>query len=175
MLTSSAVSPRVAECYGRYRGQLWAAFYAMCSDPERAWEAVQEAFLRLQEQTGQVIRDERAWLLQVGKNWLRDGSRRRSQGACVEANLDGVTSPALDPSGAAARDELRDHVGLALGRLRSEDREVLTLRYALGWSSPRIAEVLGIRVASVDMRLCRARQRLATELRSLGVDAECLG
>jgi RNA polymerase sigma-70 factor (ECF subfamily) len=165
----------VADCYSRYSRELWASFYGMCSDPECAWEAVQEAFLRFQSQSGAAVRDERAWLLHVGKNWLRDFSRRRRNGEVTAHDLTGVSAATLDPPSAAARDELREHVGCALSRLRTDDREVLLLKYALGWSSPRIGEVLGLRVAAVDMRLTRARQRLAVVLDEIGVDAECVG
>lgn len=173
-MSTPSLSPHVADSYRRYSRELWATFYSMTSDPERAWEAVQEAFVRLQEHTGQVIRDERAWLLQVGKNWLRDFARRKQQSARVAADLEGMTSSTLDPAGVAARDELRQQVGVGLAQLRSDDREILLLRYALGWSSQRIAEVLGIRVTAVDMRLTRARQRLGMILEELGVDAECV-
>jgi len=172
-MSTPALSPQIADCYQRYARELWASFYGMCSDSERAAEAVQEAFLRYQTHRHIGVRDERAWLLHVGRNWLRDFSRRRRNSESA-ADLTNVTATNLDPAGVAARDELREQVGFALGQLRNDDREVLLLRYALGWSSPRIGEVLGLRVAAVDMRLTRARQRLAVVLDELGVDAESL-
>lgn len=170
-MSANALSPHVADCYRRYARELWVSFYGMCSDSERATEAVQEAFLRFQSQAGAAVRDERAWLLHVGRNWLRDFARRR-RNAERAADLTDVSAAALDPAGVVVQDELRQQVGLALSQLRNDDREVLLLRYALGWSSPRIGEVLGLRVAAVDMRLTRARQRLAVVLDELGVDAE---
>jgi RNA polymerase sigma factor (sigma-70 family) len=174
MSTSAAVSPHVADCYERYSRELWASFYGMCSDPERAWEAVQEAFLRFQSQSGDAVRDERAWLLHVGRNWLRDFARRRRNAEVAVQDMTAVIAGTLDPPGVAALGELREQVGRALSQLRIDDREVLLLRYALGWSSPRIGEVLGLRVAAVDMRLTRARQRLAVVLDEIGVDAESM-
>ncbi len=167
-----AGTPRVAECYREHSQDLWTCFYRLCSDPERAWEAVQEAFLRFQGPAAHDIRDERAWLAHVGRNWLRDFSRRKQNSEVAAESLAGVASPTLDPVGSAVRHELREQVGVALAALRSDDREVLVLRYALGWSSARIAEVLGIQVAAVDMRLMRARQRMAIALEELGVNAE---
>lgn len=167
-----AGSPRVAECYREHSQDLWAFFYRLCSDPERAWEAVHEAFLRFQGPGVKNVRDERAWLAHVGRNWLRDFARRKQNAETAAASLEGVASPSLDPVGTAVRGELREQVGVALGALRSDDREILLLRYALGWSSARIAEVLGIQVAAIDMRLMRARQRMAIALEKLGVNAE---
>lgn len=167
-----AGSPRVAECYREHSQDLWTFFYRLCSDPERAREAVQEAFLRLQGPGAKDVRDERAWLAHVGRNWLRDFARRKQNSQAITASLEGVASPNLDPARAAVRDELRQQVDVALMALRSDDREILLLRYALGWSSVRIAEVLGIQVAAIDMRLMRARQRMALALEKLGVDAD---
>jgi RNA polymerase sigma factor (sigma-70 family) len=171
MSTPVLTSP-VDDCYERHSRALWASFYGMCSDSERAWEAVQEAFLRYHSQTGAAVRDERAWLLHVGRNWLRDFARRRQNAELAADDLSGVTAKTLDPASVAVLVELREKVGRALSQLRTDDREVLLLRYALGWSSPRIGDVLGLRVAAVDMRLTRARQRLAVVLDELGVDAE---
>jgi RNA polymerase sigma-70 factor (ECF subfamily) len=52
--------------------------------------------------------------------------------------------------------------------MREDDRQALVLRYALNWSSARMAEVLGVSAAAVDMRLSRARRRLAELLREDG-------
>ena len=48
-------------------------------------------------------------------------------------------------------------------------REVLTLRYALDYSTQQIAEALAINATAVHMRLSRARQRLAERLAAQGV------
>ncbi|MDP1796595.1 MAG: sigma-70 family RNA polymerase sigma factor [Planctomycetaceae bacterium] len=167
-----AGAPRVAECYREHSHDLWTFFYRLCSDPERAWEAVHEAFLRFQGPAAKDIRDERAWLAHVGRNWLRDFARRKQNAEATAESLESVASPALDPVGTMVRAELREQVDLALATLRSDDREILLLRYALGWPSARIAEVLGIQVAAIDMRLMRARQRMAMALEKLGVNAD---
>lgn len=36
----------VDQFYREHSRELWALFYGMCSDPERAYDAVQESFLR---------------------------------------------------------------------------------------------------------------------------------
>ncbi|MFM7922979.1 MAG: RNA polymerase sigma factor, partial [Planctomycetaceae bacterium] len=67
-----ARSEEIACFYRENSRELWAIFYSMCSDPERAHDAVQEAFVRLYDHQGEPVRDLRAWLLRVGQNWLRD-------------------------------------------------------------------------------------------------------
>ena len=69
-------------------------------------------------------------------------------------------------------DETQALVREKLSELKAEDREVLVLRYAMGWSSIRIGESLQTSAAAVDMRLSRARRRLAAVLEDAGVSDE---
>ncbi len=167
---------RVEQNFQEHGRELWAMFYAVCCDPERAWDAVQHAFLKLQEQNGTPIHDARAWLLQVGKNWLRDVARRREYAwrAPQGTPWDDVADHGPDPSGSVEKADLLQQVRRVLGEMKVEDREVLLMRYALGWPSARIASTLESSVQAVDMRLSRARQRLAQLLAAAGIDAECL-
>lgn len=158
----------VEQVYERLAHELWALLYAQCCDAERAYDALHEAFLRLQEQNGTPIRDERAWLLRVGRNWLRDVARRQRVAARSVPHLDHVPDSRAEPSSTVADDELHSRVRKGLTQLTSNDREVLVLRYSLGWSSARIAMVLDSTATAVDMRLSRARRRLADLLEQNG-------
>lgn len=165
-----AWTQQVAIWYDSCARELWALFYTICSDPDRSTEAVQEAFLRLQEHDGEPIRDPKGWLLFVGRNWLRDQARRKASRVKSNVDFHDLTEKHSGPEEEFFRHELQASMRAALARLREEDREVLVLRYALGWSSQRIGEQLGVRAASIDMRLTRARQRLATILTSLHIE-----
>ncbi len=169
---SATWTERVEAVYRDQARELWAMFYAHCGKPERAYDALQEAFLRLQQQPEGDILDLRAWLLHVGRNWLRDQARRKSSGTVQSDSLDSRGGSEAEPIDSLIGEELRGQVREALHRLRDDDREVLVLRYALSWSSQRIAETVGSTPAAVDMRLSRARQRLATELEKMGVRHE---
>lgn len=161
---------KIEKLYREQGRELWALFYAQCSDPERAYDALQESFTRLQEQNGKTIRDMRAWLLQVGRNWLRDVARRQKVAAKPTEHLDHLGNEQGDAYETLAREELRDEVRKAMSQLKSADREVLVLRYSLNWSSNRIAEVLETTSSAVDMRLSRARKRLAEILEKAGIE-----
>jgi RNA polymerase sigma factor CnrH len=169
---TSAWSAEVESLYRSQARELWALFYVQCCDRERALDAVQEAFTRLQQQNGEPIRDKRAWLLKVGRNWLRDVARREKVAARSVETLDYIAASAADPSFVLEQAELQSLVRDGLTQLRSEDREVLVLRYALDWPSNRIGTALNISPAAVDMRLSRARKRLAEILGNTGVDHE---
>lgn len=162
----------IEQLYKDQGRELWALFYAHCSDPERAFDALQESFLRLQAHKGEPIRDVRAWLLRVGRNWLRDVARRKSSSTRLTDRLDEQSAKPVEPSSLLEGQEIQAEVRKALTELKDEDREVLVLRYALGWSSNRIAVTMDSSAAAVDMRLSRARRRLAAILEEAGVGHE---
>jgi RNA polymerase sigma-70 factor (ECF subfamily) len=75
-----------------------------------------------------------------------------------------ITGSTTGPSAQLRRDELRDHVRAALGKMRAADREVLVLRHLEGLTSREIAEVLNKSEGAVNTRhvraLCRLRELL---------------
>ena len=152
--------------------ELWAIFYSQCSDPERAYDAVQEAFLKLHSYSGEPIRDPRAWLLRVGQNWLRDVARRKSSSCKLSATLDEMANDRFAPEDILASEENRDAIREALQQLLEDDRKVLVMKYALDWSSAKMAKAMGCSAAAIDMRLSRARRRLAEQLGEQGYDNE---
>lgn len=167
--------PQEIEAVYRDQGrELWALFYSQCSDADRAYDALQESFSRLceHENKGEKIVNHRAWLLQVGRNWLRDVARRQRVAAKPTEHLENIVSEYEEPAGSFVQEELRGQVRTALIELKPKDREVLILRYSLNWSSIRIAEVLETSAAAIDMRLSRARKRLGEILEKAGIRYE---
>lgn len=149
--------------------ELWAIFYSQCSDPERAYDAVQESFLKLHAYSGEPIRDPRAWLLRVGQNWLRDVARRKSSSCKLTSTLDEMTNTErFEPEELMASDENRESVREALKMMIEDDRKVLVMKYSLNWSSAQMAKVMVCSAAAIDMRLSRARRRLAELLEEQG-------
>lgn len=149
------------ELYSTHARELWAIFYSVCGDPERSHDAVQESFLRLQAYTGETIRDKKAWLLRVGHNWLRDVARRKSSSCRLSPHLDEMAQQPISPAALMESEENRAAVREALQRLLEDDRKVLVMKYSLGWSSAQIAIAMDSSSTAIDMRLSRARRRLA--------------
>ena len=152
------------ELYRRFGRELWARLYAFCCDRELALEATQEAFLRLRQLTPAGVRDFRAWLYVVAKNWITDGLRRKNFLDPRNDALAAVASGESDPAAVAIGKEMCERVRKGMASLRDEDREVLVLRYSMDWPSERIGQVLQIAASAVDMRLSRARKKLAEVL-----------
>lgn len=164
--------PELDELYVQHSRELWAIFYSQCSDPERAYDAVQESFLKLHRYEGDAIRDARAWLLRVGQNWLRDVARRKSSSCRLSPSLDEIARANVSPQDVMSQDENRMAMREALSGLIEDDRRVLVMKYSLNWSSAKMAVVMDCSPAAVDMRLSRARRRLAEQLEEQGYDHE---
>ena len=159
--------------YQRHNREVWASAFARRMDTHAALDIMQEAFARLWQQweDGTEILNPRAWLLRVARNLAEDHAKSafRRNGTQPPELMNGVGSTAPQPLDELVRDESFAQIRALLEELAPTDREILTFRYALDYDAPTIAELLGINVTAVHMRLSRARQRLADRLAALGV------
>ncbi|MFO0937262.1 MAG: sigma-70 family RNA polymerase sigma factor [Gemmataceae bacterium] len=159
--------------YSLHHREVWAVAYARRPDAEGAMELMQEAFLRLWRawSAGETIDSPRAWLMRVVRNLAEDEAKSsfRKNGTQPPEFLKGLRSGDAEPDDTMVKHEQFEQVRSILLELAPADREVLTLKYALERDATEIAEVLGINIAAVHMRLSRARQRLAERLTAAGV------
>jgi RNA polymerase sigma-70 factor (ECF subfamily) len=159
----------------RHRRPVHLHAYRLLGSLDDADDALQETLLRAWR--GLDGYDERgamsAWLHRIATNVaLRMIERRRDQHAPVDAHLqpypDRFLDEAADPSaGPEDRAVLRETAGLAyiaaLQLLPTNQRAVLVLRDALGWSARDTATLLDMTVPATNSALQRARDRLARE------------
>jgi RNA polymerase sigma-70 factor (ECF subfamily) len=169
---TTAIQERFDNLYATHQKEVWALAYARWMDADSALDITQEAFLRLWKQMegGERIQNPRAWLLRVARNLAEDHAKSafRKNGTQPPELLNGLRANGMAPLEKLERDERFSRIRELLDDLSVGDREILTLRYALEYDAPTIAETLGIAVTAVHMRLSRARQRLAERLTSLG-------
>jgi RNA polymerase sigma-70 factor (ECF subfamily) len=162
----------IGQYFREHARELWAMFYAMCSDAERAYDAVQEAFLRYYDHHGEPVRDLRAWLLRVGQNWLRDVARKKSNSCRLLPGLDDLTGSRVSAEDILSLSERQEQLRTALRELNEDDRKVLVMKYSMDWSAAQMATVMDCSPAAIDMRLSRARRRLAEVLLEQGFEYE---
>ena len=159
--------------YQRHSREVWALAYARWMNADTAMDVAQEAFLRLWKQweDGEVILNPRAWLLRVARNLAEDHAKSafRRNGTHPPQTMNGVQGHEPLPLESLEREETFGQLREVLAQLQQTDREILTLRYALDYNTDAIAETLGINATAVHMRLSRARQRLADQLRANGI------
>jgi RNA polymerase sigma-70 factor (ECF subfamily) len=150
------------ELCGRYYGALVAIGHSILGDRHLAEDAAQQAFakaavnlpkLRQADQFGR-------WVAAICRNEARDLARARPV----------VRMDAEMPAAERESDRLAvaEVVKKALGRLSSEAREVVFLRFYDGLSYDQISEVLGISEQAINGRLRRAKRKLAEYLRRDG-------
>jgi len=159
--------------YHRYSREVWALAFARWTDSDSALDIMQETFLRYwkQAEAGEVIQNPRAWLLRVARNLAEDyvKSAFRRNGTQTPEFLGTVPTHENSPLEMMEREEEFAQIREILDGLSPADREILTLRYALDYDSPQIAESLNIAVTAVHMRLSRARERFAERFALSGV------
>jgi RNA polymerase sigma-70 factor, ECF subfamily len=109
----------------------------------------------------------RPWLLAIVANEARNRRRAagRREGLALRAAHElpsGGAAPS--PEGRLLAAEERAELLAALGRLREEDRDVLSCRYLLELGEEETAQVLSLRRGTVKSRTSRALERLRAEL-----------
>lgn len=156
--------------YDAHSREVWALAYARWLNAHLASDIMQESFLRLwkQWQSGEAILNPRAWLLRVARNLAEDHAKSafRRNGTQAPQTMNGVSSKELLPTEQMEQDETFAQIRTEIEQLAQPDREILTLKYALDYNATQIADILGVNVTAVHMRLSRARQRLAERLQA---------
>lgn len=148
--------------------------------PKDAEDGVQEVFLKVQRRIS-TFRGEAAlstWLYQVALNTLRDHRRkvvRQTRALDMSVVSDQAADPtfptsAPSPEAEASRLERAELVREALDRLPEKFREVLVLRELQGLAYRDIARVLNVKQGTIESRIFRARERMAKELKRMGVE-----
>ena len=158
----------------QYRPRVYRHLLAMPRDPALADDLTQETFLRAVSHIGQ-LRDQDAalgWLYRIAANAVVDHARR-ARGAGAPADTERLAdtgagplrqSPPPSPQTAAERSEMSACVDRHLASLPDDYRAVLLLHDGHGLTNPEIAARLHCSVATVKIRIHRARARLRAAL-----------
>jgi len=133
---------------------------SLCGKSDRADDLVQEALVKAWAAQASFTpgTNLRAWLFTILRNVYFGELRKRKRE--VE-DVDGVHAAGLSVSGEQdARVDFTDFQK-ALAQLSADQREVLTLIGASGFSYEEAAEICGVAVGTIKSRLNRARVKLS--------------
>lgn len=153
----------VFECY---HDPIYRYVLRMVREPAEAEDLTQDTFLRAHNRL-ETLRDSeaiRGWLYRIATHACLDRLRGRRQWVSIESA--DATAPTLadDRSPSAQemteRKETSECVQRCLDLLPDTYRAVILLREAHALSAAEIADLLGISVATVKIRLHRARKKL---------------
>ena len=173
--TEERVQEEFQKIYAAHGRAVWAVAYARSMNAETANDILQESFLRLWREMvkGLIVRQMRAWLIRVARNLSEDVARGSFQrnGTFGPEMFETIGSKTESPDLRMETLELHQQLREGLQEIAPQDREILTMRYALDYEVPDIAKALELQPSAVHMRLSRARVRLAEILKSMGVEA----
>ncbi len=166
----------------RYQRPVLSVIARMVGDPATAEDLAQEAFVKAYRKlrTFDHRRKLSSWLFKIAHNTTIDHLRRARldtvplETTAADGENSWETLRASEDEGPERRAEVSQLVaGLdaALGRLKPSYREILLLRFQQGLAYHEIAEVTGVAIGTVKVRLHRARKKLAAELTAAGFGA----
>lgn len=142
--------PAFRELFNRYKNPIYGFVKRRVDDPARAEEITQDVFMALvQSRNGYEVRSSfRTYLYRIAMNRVAS-EHRKAKGNSDSAN----TGTSRDP---AVVQQVRD----ALGKIDSDQRQVVMLREYDGLSYQEIAEVLKVPIGTVRSKLFRAKLAL---------------
>lgn len=139
--------------------------YLLLGDPDEANDAAQDAFIRAFQALDRFDSDRalRPWLLSIAANQARN--RRRAMGRYLAAlkRVFQSEEPDLVTPGPGNQHQQQWEARTlwrAIRRLKTDDQEIIYLRYFLSLSVAETAEAVDIAPGTVKSRLSRALQRL---------------
>jgi RNA polymerase sigma-70 factor, ECF subfamily len=147
--------------YDRTSGALWGYLSRISGDRQVADDLLQESYYRLLKSTTTFESEthRRNYLYRIATNLVRDTRRGAQPLFTAGVEMTDVAAPE-----AHVGYEGRADVRRAMGRLKPRERALLWLAYAQGSSHSEIADMLGLKTASIKLLLFRARRKLAAML-----------
>ena len=160
-LSPLASPARFRELYERSHPAVFRYIYGLTGGPQDDVEDLTaETFLRAWKARHGFQGDEASatgWLIRIAKRLVIDRYRRSVQAI---HNLPADPPAESTPEQTAVADEQINFLYRLLGELPDEPREILALRYLLGWRVNDIAEYMGATENSVSVTIHRTLSRL---------------
>lgn len=145
--------------YQKTARPLWSYLHRVLSSAVLADDLVQESYYRFlrADLKSQDEAYQKNYLFRIATNLARDHWRRLPR---RERLVELTPDLAHVEDRTAERIQQRSDLGRALDRLKPREREILWLAYVEGSNHKEIAEIVGLRAASIRLVLFRARRKL---------------
>jgi RNA polymerase sigma-70 factor (ECF subfamily) len=163
----------------KYQRKIMRLLARMIREPAEIEDVTQEAFIKAYRALPQ-FRGESAfytWLYRIAintaRNWQSAHNRRPNTSSIIE-NEDGETFDEIDnltdistPESVLASRQVADTVNAAMQSLPEDLRTAILLREIEGMSYDDIAQAMGCPIGTVRSRIFRAREAIASQLRTV--------
>lgn len=166
---------RFRELVDRHRERIFAVLVRIVADADLARELAQETFVRAFRGLPTFREEARmgTWLVQIAVHLARDHMRASRRAPVI--SLDDIVERAgempfseqrrsFDPAARVSDRELRDRLDQAITSLPPEYREAFVLKHVEELPYERIAEITGVTVGALKVRVHRARRMLMEQL-----------
>jgi RNA polymerase sigma-70 factor (ECF subfamily) len=149
--------PSFTALLARHQDRVWRICYRLMGNADDASDAAQEVFVRLFQLRGKFAGRSRytTWVHGIAIRTCLMMRRARGRRRRHEMAVAAATSPDAQGQAEAMLDVYR-----MLETVDEEDRALLILKYAEGYSHDDLAEMFELSVSACKMRIARARQRL---------------
>lgn len=154
------------ELVKRHHNRVKAIAYRALRDDALAEDLSQEVFIRAYRSLHrfQVGRRFGPWLSAIASNRVRDHLKSRARRAEVSWDLDRTSESDASPLDRAVARQMLSRVEQGLAKMPEETREVMRLRFVLGFDYEDVAIALDLPLGTVKSRISRARTALRKEL-----------
>ncbi len=150
-----------SELYRRYAGDVYRFALGLSGRRQEAEDITSEAFLRLWSSSAPIrAATVRAYLFAIARNLFLESLRRRRR----EEVLDIDVASAEDVAGGYEARRQWTELRRAMAELTEEDRAALILHAWMGVPYEEISETLQMPVATLKVRVHRARNQLASAI-----------
>lgn len=157
---------RLSRAFASFGDELVRALSSLLGDPDDARDVAQEAFLKCWRSRDRLheVRDLKAWIFRVGLNAARDLRRNVWRKRSRPLIDDAFPAGGETASDVAHFHETMQRLGVALARLRAEEREVFVLRHQSDLTYDQIARKTRTPLGTVKTRMRSALAQLRREL-----------
>jgi RNA polymerase sigma factor (sigma-70 family) len=155
------------ELVDKHKSYAYTIAHKILQNRPEAEEAAQDSFIKAFNNLGGFNRQSKfsTWLYRIVFNTAITYKRKsRHQFESIEQS-----SPIASHEGESTleKDDKKKYLDEALSRLNEADRTALTLFYLDEFSLDEIAEIMSMQANTIKVRVHRARQRLADELKAI--------
>jgi RNA polymerase sigma factor (sigma-70 family) len=156
-----------AEFVNRYKSYAFTLALKILEVRPDAEEAAQDAFIKAYHHLASFNREAKfsTWLYRIVFNTAVSYKRKRRVSFYSIENT--VVEYSQEADGMLERSDKDKYLKLAMAKLNEADRLALTLFYLKEFSLEEIADITAMQANTVKVRVHRARQRLADELKNL--------
>jgi RNA polymerase sigma-70 factor (ECF subfamily) len=149
----------VAELYSEYADEILAYSISLLKNYDDARDVVQEVFIRFMKSENEFRHEcsYKTWLMVITRNYCYTFLRNKSNGA-QRINDEDTHKMEMNL-------EMKISLNSALERLSQEDSEIIYLRMYAGYSYQEIAEIIGITVNNVGLRLFKLKKQIKNILK----------